>query len=165
MKVVFDEELKLEEEEGSAGLDVSVQEENTSALENCKLDNFTWDGNCTIEFDFTPSEMWLDDSVFYTFNTTGLIGIKSEKTPKSFAYMAVHPKTVCAYRSSGYYWNLFGKPQLLENSDLSAKNFQEWKTEEGSEVTPEMMTGLTLVTSSPRHKETDAMNSLIGEEL
>lgn len=164
VSITFDEELKLAEGETKGNVQVSMLQEDTTALQYCKIENFTWSKD-TITFDFTPSDMWLDDSVDYIFNTVGLIGIKSEKVPKSFTYTASYKKVVCAYRSSGYYWNYFGRPQLLESSDLSKKNFQEWKTEDGSGVTPDMMTGLTLVVSSPSHVQTDSMNHMINQQL
>lgn len=165
VEIIFDEMLQLAEGAAGAGIDVSILDENTTALENCKVENFAWDGNSTVTFNFTPSPMWLDDSVSYAFNVTGLVGVDSGKVPKSFSYTAANRRAICAYRSSGYYFNLFGRPQLLENSDLAAKDFQEWKTEEGNDVTLAMMTGLTLVASSPTHAQTDAMNSLIGGQL
>lgn len=164
MTIVYDEELTLAEGAKEANIKVSVDEEGTTALENSKLENFSWKGD-TISFDFTPSKMWLDDMVSYFFDTTGLIGKKSGKVPKNFCYTAAQRNAVCAYRARGYYWNFFGRPQLLENSDLSQKNFQEWKTEDGSSVTPEMMTGLTLVASSPSHAQTDTMNDMVNEQL
>ena len=109
--------------------------------------------------------MWLDESVTYTFCVTGLVGVESEKVPKTFSYTASAKKAVCAYRSSGYFWNIYGRPQLLEKSDLSKKNFQDWKTEDNSPVTPEMMTGLTLVATSPTHAQTDVMDNMVKEEL
>ena len=164
MSITYDEDLKLADNTAKADVAVSVLDENTSAMEYCKIGNFAWNGS-TVTFDFKPSEMWLDDCVTYHFDIKGLIGVESEKTPNSFSYTAIYKNPICAYRARGYYWNVFGKPQLLENSDLSEKNFQEWKTEEGSSVTPEMMTGLTLVASSPSHAQTDTMNHMINEQL
>lgn len=163
LTLTYDEDLKLAEGAKEAGIQVSVSKQNSTALEHCKLANFKWNGKDTVEFDFTPSEMWLDDSLDYSFGTTGLIGVDSEKAPKSFRYVVAYKKAICAYRSRGYYYNLFGRPQLLENSDLSQKDLREWKTEDGEGVTPDMVTGLTLVTTSPSHAQTDAMNGLIGE--
>lgn len=162
--IIYDEELMLADGAKEGNIKVSVYDENTTALKNCKVENFSWKGD-TISFDFTPSNMWLDDMVSYAFDTTGLIGKKSGKVPKSFSYTAAQKNAVCAYRSRGYFWNFFGRPQLLESSDLSKKNFQEWKTENGSSVTPEMMTGLTLVASSPSHAQTDTMNDMVNEQL
>lgn len=163
VQVEFYEELKLAEG-AKAGVEVDVWEEGTTALAYCRVENFAWDGSRTISFDFTPSEMWLDDSVNYRFQVTGLIGVESEKTPKGFSYKASAKRSVCAYRSKGYYWNIFGRPQLLENSDLSQKDLKSWKAE-GGDVTLGMMSGLTLVASAPAHKQTDTMNSLLEAEL
>lgn len=165
IKAVYDEALRLADDDSEAGIKVYVTDKNTTAIENCKVEDFQWDGKHTIEFDFTPSKMWLDDSVTYNFSTIGLVGIESEKTPKDISYTASNKRAVCAYRSCGYYWNLFGKPELLESSDLSKKNLEEWKTEDGSSVTPEMVTGLTLVTTSPTHAQTDTMNNMIESEF
>lgn len=161
MTIRYDENLKLAEGEKEAGIQVSVLEQQNTALENCKVENFKWNGADTVEFDFTPSEMWLDDSITYNFETTGLIGMDSEKVPKSIGYTAANKKKICAFRAQGYYFNYFGRPQLLENSDLSQKNLEEWKTESGDGVTPSMVTGLTLVTTSTSHAQTDTMNDLI----
>ncbi len=161
MTVQYDEILRLAEGATEAGIHVSVPRQDSTALEHCKVENVKWNGTDTMEFDFTPSVMWLDDTVSYVFETTGLIGVDSEKAPKSISYTAAYQKSICAFRSQGYYINLFGRPQLLENSDLSQKNLEEWKTESGEGVTPDMVTGLTLVTTSPSHTETDTMNGLI----
>lgn len=161
----YDEALKLAEGVKEAGINVSVPRQDNTALEHCKIANFKWNGTDTVEFDFTPSNMWLDDTISYFFETTGLIGVDSEKAPKSISYTAAHKKSICAFRAQGYYINLFGRPQLLESSDLSKKNLEEWKTEDGEGVTPDMVTGLTLVTTSPSPAQTDTMNGLIGNEL
>lgn len=159
----YDENLKLAEGATEAGIHVSVLRLDVTALEHCKVENVKWNGTDTMEFDFTPSKMWLDDSIDYVFEATGLIGVDSEKAPKSISYTAAYPKASCAYRSQGYFLNLFGRPQLLEDSDLSKKDLEEWKTESGEGVTPDMVTGLTLVTTSPSHAQTDTMNDLIED--
>lgn len=163
--VDFDETLKLAEGAQEAGVDVSVLEENTTALEYCKVENFMWDGGKTVSFDFTPSEMWLDEKVNYVFGVTGLVGADSEKVPKSFSYTASRTTPICAFRSQGYYLNYFGRPQLLENSDLSKRDFQEWKTDDNAAVTPQMLTGLTLVATSTSNAETDIINNKLEDEL
>ncbi len=163
MKITFTD--KLEPVQGEkANVEVSVLQKDSTALENCKIENFTWDGDSTVEFDFTPSVMWLDEKTDYSFQVTGLVGVDSKKPPKSFLYYATYKMAVCAYRSSGYFWNLFGRPQLLENSDLTQKDFQSWKAE-GGNVTLSMMSGLTLVASTPSHEQTDTMNSLLEKNL
>ncbi len=160
----YDEDLKMAEGAEGVGIHVSVPKESTG-LQFSKIENVKWNGADTVEFDFTPSEMWLDDTISYAFEPMGLIGADSEKVPKSISYSVAYKKSICAYRAQGYYLNLFGRPQLLESSDLSQKNLEEWKTEDGSSVTPDMVTGLTLVTTSPSHAQTDTMNGLIENEF
>lgn len=163
--LLYDEALKLAEGEKEVGINVSVSQPQSTALKYCKVENVKWNGTDIVEFDFTPSEMWLDDTISYIFEPSGLIGVDSEKVPKSISYSVAYKKSICAYRAQGYYLNLFGRPQLLESSDLSKKNLQEWKTENGEGVTPDMVTGLTLVTTAPSHAQTDTMNGLIEKQF
>lgn len=165
IRIEFDETLKLAEGAQGPGIDVSVLQEETTAVENCRIENIAWDKDRTVSFDFTPSELWLDEQVDYVFNVTGLVGSESEKVPKNFSYTASRRKAICAFRSQGYYFSYFGRPQLLENSDLSKKDFQEWKTDDNAAVTPEMLTGLTLVATSTSNGDTDIINNKLEGEL
>ena len=72
----------------------------------------------TVEFEFSASKMWADDSVEYNFQLTGLVGVKSNKFPNSggWSYVFENSSAYCAYRcSQGIDWNLWGQPQLLDN--------------------------------------------------
>ena len=72
----------------------------------------------TLEFEFSASRMWADDSVQYEFYLTGLVGIKSNKFLKGggWSYVFENQSAYCAYRcSQGIDWNLWGQPQLLDN--------------------------------------------------
>ena len=74
----------------------------------------------TLEFEFSASRMWADDSVQYEFYLTGLVGIKSNKFIKNggWSYVFENQSAYCAYRcSQGIDWNLWGQPQLLDNPD------------------------------------------------
>ena len=136
--------------------------ESKSALENSKIDNFKISSdNRTVSFDFTPSEMWADDSVFYKFYITGVVGEISKKAPLELSYGAAHPCAVCAYKSQGYDWNVFGKPALLENTDLSTEG---WVTDDGTSVDEMLKSRMVLVASSPTHAQTDKMNELLDEK-
>ncbi len=135
--------------------------ENKSALVNSKVENFEIaDNKRTVSFDFTPSEMWSDDSVFYNFYITGVVGEISQKAPLELSYGAAHPCAVCAYKSQGYDWNVFGKPALLENTDLSTTG---WVTDDGTPVDEMLKHRMVLVASSPTHAQTDKMNELLNE--
>ncbi len=135
---------------------------STSGINNSKIENFEWDGKSTISFDFTPSQMWADDTVIYSIYVKGLVGQKSGKEPNCISYCASYPCAVCAYRSQGYKWNVFGKPTLLENSDISTK---DWTTNTGEPIDESLMSRLVLVATSPTHSQTDVMNDMIDDEL
>ncbi len=162
VKAVYDDVLTLADGATEAGYRLTVDDPNSSAQEYSKIENFTWDGEKTIEFDFEPSNMWADDSISYEFHITGLIGKRSLKTPNPICYYVANQSAVCAYRSRGYFWNLFGKPSLLENSDLSTK---DWRTEDGGTVSQDMLKRLVLVASTTTNRQADDMNQLIDESL
>ncbi len=164
--VEYDDVLVKTSEDAEVGykldcIDRRVGIQSTSGIANSKIENFTWDGKSTVSFDFTPSQMWADDTVIYSIYLTGLVGEKSGKVPNEISYCASYPCAVCAYRSQGYKWNVFGKPTLLENSDISTKN---WKTNDGTVIDEALMSRLVLVATSPTHAQTDTMNEMIEEQ-
>ena len=74
----------------------------------------------TLEFEFTPSVMWSDDSVAYQFYLTGLVGVKSNKKPvqTGMSFVFEHDSCFTYYRCpsrGGIDWNLWGQPQLLDD--------------------------------------------------
>ncbi|MCH5268211.1 MAG: hypothetical protein J1E62_07695 [Lachnospiraceae bacterium] len=162
VKAVYDDILQLKDEAAEAGYEIIVTDPGTTAKEYCEISNFNWDGESTIEFDFTPSKMWADDSIFYQFHITGLVGRKSLKTPNPITYFASTPGSYCALRANGYNWNVFGKPALLENSDLSTI---DWTTRDGETITGDMLNRLILVAESTTNAQTDEMNELITDSL
>ena len=113
---MFNEQL-VEINGQKAGYKVTVKN-GWSAEENSKIENFTWDGDRTVEFDFTPSDQLADNYADYTFQITGLQGIGSLKAPDSFIYSAKIKISICAHRNEGIYLNLGAKPKLLEPMDI-----------------------------------------------
>ncbi len=162
----YDDVLKLEDENVEPYYVLTATNAHNngagdSAEENSKIENFKWDGASTIEFDFTPSEMWLDDSVNYNFSIKGLIGSKSLKAPRDFAYYVCGQCAVCAYRSQGIQWNLFGKPSLMENFDVDTT---DWQSASGEEIADELRSRMVLVVTEPTHSQTDEMLDMIEDE-
>lgn len=162
----YDDKLILENENVQPTLDVSAENVNnngagTSAIENSKIEHFKWDGNDTVEFDFTPSEQWLDDSVAYTFMVKGLLGSKSEKAPREFSYYVYGKCAVCAYRSQGIQWNLFGKPSLMENFDIDTT---DWKSSTGEAISNKLLSRMALVVTEPSKSQEHEMMELIEEK-
>ncbi len=132
-----------------------------SGVEYSSLSNLEWDGDRTVTFDFTASDMWADENATYNFSLKGLVGARSEKQPYDVTFYASIPYSVCAYRSQGYYWNLFGRPQLMENSDVSTNG---WVTSDGESVAEQLLNRMVLIASEPSHAETDEMNEMIEGE-
>ena len=133
-----------------------------TALANSKIENFHWDGDRTITFRFTPSKMYADESVYYYFNITGLVGEKSQKAPVEVSYavssgIPPHGCVLCG----DYNWKVFGKPSLLETGDLS---MSDWVTSDGSAVSDLLKNRLALVVTDTNKKQTESINELIGEE-
>ena len=98
---------------GTANADGSITMSGINA--DCEL--------TALDFEFSASRMWADDSVQYEFHLTGLVGRKSNKYIQSggWSYVFENESAYCAYRcSQGIDWNLWGQPQLLDSDiDLS----------------------------------------------
>ena len=159
VEVVYDDQLVAVEGE-TPGV-VLLDTTGTTAMQQAKLANFKWDGRSTVTFDFTPSVMWADDSVFYTLKIQGLVGRISGKAPLDLSYFAAHPCAVCAYKSQGFDWNVFGKPALIENEDLSVSG---WKTSDGEPVSELLKHRMVLVASEATPAQAELMNDMIEEE-
>lgn len=152
---VFSEQL--EEYDGqTAGYELTVTD-GWSAIEYSKIENFKWDGDRTITLDFTPSEMLADSSAIYHIQVTGLRGKGSLKVPGEFSYDVKKKMAICAYRPQGYFWNVFGKPELLEPGDLSCNN---WELASGERL-GDVVSNIALVASKPELEVTvpDAQQS------
>lgn len=140
---IFNEQL--EEYDGQKAGYKLIVEKGWSAVEKSKIENFRWDGDRTVTFDFTASEMFADNFVGYDFYITGLRGTGSQKEPDVFTYFAKKKISICAFRPQGYYWNVFGKPVLLEPGDLS---YNGWQLSTGENLT-DVATNVVLVASKP----------------
>lgn len=159
IKAEFNEKLKqIEGEEVGYTLTCS----GWSGAEKSKIENFSWDGDRTVTFDFTPSKMFADNNSLYTLQVTGLIGEGSLKAPSGIEYGARINSAVCAYRSRGYYWNVFGKPTLIENEDLSAAG---WTDKEGNSIPEGLRNRIAIVASRPDEEQTSQMNGMIGGQV
>lgn len=163
--VVFDEQLVLTGKE-TAGLKVTVKD-GWSAEKYSKIENFQWDNDRTVEFDFTPSDMLADNYADYTFQVTGLQGKGSLKPPTSFTYDAKKKISVCAYRSQGIYLNLGAKPQLLEPADIFCGDWMNEHQEKLKNVKNIVLTASKpeLVVDTPSSEQTDQMLDLIDDRL
>lgn len=162
---VFNEQLVLIDGE-SVGCKMSVKD-GWTAEEHSKIENFKWDNDRTVEFDFTPSDQLADNYAYYTFQVTGLQGIGSLKAPDGFQYEAKKKISICAYRSQGIYLNLGAKPQLLEPTDIFCG---DWVNENGERLKDVKNIVLTaskpeLVVETPDAGQNKEMQDMIEDRL
>lgn len=162
VKAEFNE--PLEKYDGKeVGYELTVKD-GWSAVENSKIENFAWDGDRTVEFDFTPSSMLADNYAGYTIQVTGLRGKGSQKVPDTFLYQAKKRISICAYRPEGIYLTLGAKPVLLEPEDLS---YNGWQTSDGKKLV-DVVDRIKLVASKPQleaEKPTDQQTEQMLDQI
>ena len=169
--IEYDDVLELADEDAVPGITFTAQNavQNgapCSAERFAKVRNFKWDGVSTVEFDFVPSQMWLDDSVYYIFYVTGLVGEMSGKAPNPISYCTrFTPCSSCAYWFQGYDWTLYAKPTLMDN--FSPDNFDPagWETADGEALAKELVSRMVLVVSTPPDSQTEEMKGMVGGEV
>ena len=140
---------------------------------NSLIGNFalSFEGQETVlEFDFKPSELWADDNVLYDFTLQGLVGAYSGKEPSPFNYGAAHPCAICSWRSRGFDYNVFAKPTLVDDSDLSMEGWtdSDGNVWEGTKWDEDYKSRLMLVVSDTGKKDAHNMEEMVegkGEDV
>lgn len=163
MTVTFTEPLQAVEGETPG---ISVDCTGSTGAECSQISDLRFDPSNpkVVSFDFKPSDMWADDSVFYNFYFTGLVGMHTQKKPAPVCYGAAHPCAACAYWRSGIDWNVFGKPQLMESlEDLDVEN---WETNdpENKAVAESLKHRMVLVATNTTYAEETAIDRLLAAE-
>ena len=138
---------------------------DNAALGNVRVDKVVSDmrlvGDRTIKFTLTPDESWAGDTIAYDITITGLQGAVSGMQPMTISFVTSHRSAVCAYRSRGYFWNLFAKPQLMENTDISVN---DWTTSDGLPADQSLSNRIALVVSETGKAQSGTMNDMIEEK-
>ncbi len=130
-----------------------------------KVENFNFDGISTFSFDFTPSEMYEDDSVYYLISFKGVVGARSGKVPNDLSYFCAHRCDAYALRASqGVDWNVFGKPQLMENTDLSTKGWQTSDGETLDDLADSLKHRMALVAIKADESQVKEMNNVLSND-
>ena len=164
VKIVYDE--KLVPIEGET-IEPHVTIDNSSNTQDNKyeLTDFHFDNDKTITFKFKPSELYADDSVYYTIDMLGLMGENSHKRPMAASYFCAHKCTAYAFKSQGFDWNVYGKPQLMDDASLDAlaKGVDGMSGEENEDLAALLKHRMTLVTETTKPQETKEMNELLED--
>ncbi len=140
------------------GFKVTIEKSSNAENSQYSLTNFKFDGVSTFTFDFTPSEQWADDSVFYNIEFTNCVGASSGKKPMTPGFFCAHRCSAYAYKSQGFDWNVYGKPTLMD--DVNLDNLTEEENEDLAEL---LKHRLTLVTTTTKPSEEKAMNDMLEE--
>ncbi len=158
--VTYDDDLILADGATEAGY--RMESTGATGVAESKIENFTFDGKNRITFDLTFSKMFADDDAMYRIYITGLVGKNSNKEPNYISYGAYN-LIACSYSmNAAKSWNVFARPTLLENEDLSLNG---WQTSDGQPVSEKLKSRIALVTTRTTQPEKDAMNGLMEEQL
>ncbi len=118
-------------------------------IASSKISNVTYhlgnaDEKAWVEFDFTPSAQFSANEVAYDITWKGVVGHSSQKAPMPANYAVGNKCDFCALAGQGIDCNVFAQPELMDTSNVSAK---DWKTRDdnGQEVSlPEELAGADL---------------------
>lgn len=158
--VTYDDDLILAEGATEAGY--RMESTGPTGATESKIENFTFDGKNRITFDLTFSKMFADDNTMYRIYLTGLVGKNSGKEPNHISYGAYNV-IGCSFRmNAAKSWDVFARPTLLENEDLSMNG---WQTSDGEAVSEKLKSRIALVTTRTTKAEEDSMNNLMEEQL
>jgi len=158
--VTYTDDLVLADGATEAGY--RMESTGATGVAESKIENFTFDGKNRITFDLTFSKMFADDNTMYRIYLTGLVGKNSGKEPNHISYGAYNV-IGCSFRmNAAKSWDVFARPTLLENEDLSMNG---WQTSDGEAVSEKLKSRIALVTTRTTKAEEDSMNNLMEEQL
>ena len=158
--VAYDDNLVLAN--GATEPGYRLESSGATGATESKIENFKFDGKNRITFDLTFSKMFADDNAAYRIYVTGLVGKNSNKEPNYISLGAANT-IACAYRmNKAQSWDVFARPTLLENEDLSLNG---WQTSDGKPVSDKLKSRIALVATKTTQAETDSMNNLMENEL
>ncbi len=158
--VTYDDDLVLAQ--GATEVGYRMESTGATGAEKSEITNFQFDGKNRVTFDLKFSEMYADDQANYHIYLTGAVGKNSGKEPMEIVFGAAHVIS-CAYRmNKAQNWEVFARPTLLENEDLSLNG---WQTSDGEAVSDKLKSRIALVTTKTTKTEKDTMNNLMEAEL
>lgn len=158
--VTYTDDLVLAEGATEAGY--KMDSTGATGAEKSEITNFVFDGKNRITFDLKFSKMYADDGASYHIYITGLVGKNSGKAPMEISYGAINP-ILCNFRmNAAKNWEVFARPTLIENEDLSMNG---WETSDGEPVSEKLKSRIALVTTKTTKTEKEAMTNLMENQL
>lgn len=156
--LTYDERLVKTDEND---VQISVASTHNATDADYSLKNVVWDATKNqLSFDFAPSKMFLHNGDGYNFMPTNLVGANSKKSPHAVSYSFQYTSIICnkILDDGKLYMNLYGHPQLIDNSDLSMNNW----TLNGEQVGQNQRSQLALVVTSTSQADNADMTSSIA---
>ena len=139
-----------------------MESTGATGAEKSEITNFKFDGKNRVTFDLKFSEMYADDGAIYKIYTTGLVGKNSGKEPLEIVFGPSHTIS-CAFRmNAARNWEVFARPTLLENQDLS---MNDWQTSDGTPVSDKLKNRIALVTTKTTVAQEEEMENVMKEQL
>jgi len=165
IRIVYNTTLELDAgyTKDQVKLDYYTSRGNDTIKDHAVITDFAWDGDKTITFTLTPSRMYIHNLAVYYFTPVGLVGAKSKKIPDPVSYTFGGKNVVCSkiFNDGRLYMNVFGAPNLLDNSDVSVKDF---KDENGKYFAESQRSQLMLVASKPSADREQEMNDVLANK-
>ena len=158
--VTYDDDLVLAE--GATEVGYTLDSTGPTGADEAEITNFVFDGKNRVTFDLKFSKMWADDGATYHIYLTGLVGKNSGKAPMEISYGAINTIACSFSMNKAKNWEVFGRPTLLENEDLSMNG---WQTSDGEDVSDKLKSRIALVTTRTTKTERETMNDLMENEL
>ncbi len=158
--VTYDDDLVFEN--GVTEVGYRMESSGATGAEKSEITNFKFDGKNRITFDLKFSEMYADDGANYRIYVTGLVGKNSGKAPLEISYGSYNIIACSFSMNKAKNWEVFARPTLLENEDLS---LNDWKTSDGEAVSDKLKSRIALVATRTTQAEKETMNDLIEDKL
>ncbi len=160
VSLTFDEMLKAK-----SGESVSVEVKHNAGvtLEDIAVTNVAWDGAKTVTFKFRTSTKYAANTCTYQLYVKGLVSEASGQECMSAGFFVLNQTNVGCPLKWGQTYEIYGKPQLLENTDL---NTNDWTLANGTIVSGNFSNSVALVVNDTVKKDTESViNSGISSDL
>ncbi len=161
--IEYNSKLALADDTKPAGMTYTNYENYPGIEKYVKLENFSWDGQKTVTFDFTPSLQYEHYKAIFFFTPENLVDAENKMTPISVKFAFAGENIMCNKMLPGgrYCVKSFGSPKLVDDSDLSVTGF---KDENGKYYSESQRSQLMLVASKPTDAREKDMTDFLKNE-
>lgn len=154
--VTYYDDLVLKE--GATQVGYKIESTGPTGAVEAQITNFNFDEKRRVTFDLKFSKMWADDGASYSIYLTGVVGKNSGKEPMEITYGAANDIKCSSRMNQAKNWEVFARPQLLEDEDLS---INDWQTKDGKHISDKLKNRIALVTTRTTTSQTEQMNDLL----